>query len=321
MLASLGSPSDLHDPQQWALEMKWDGVRAICAVAGGRVRLVSRNGNDITDLYPELGELADDLGAQAAILDGEIVALDPQGRPDFSLLQPRMKADPRAAPRLAEQAPVTLMLFDILSLTLDGTEHHLMRTPYRARRELLATAITPTERVRVPPAFDGSLDEAIAHARAERLEGVMAKRLDSIYTPGRRSQQWIKIKPRTDQSVIVIGWRTGPDGKLRSLLVAVPGADGELHYLGRAGSGIAPGDIDDIARTLAGIERKTPPVARIPDADRRDARWVTPTLVGEVAYSELTPQGRLRAPSWRGWRPDLSASDVRWEGAGALPTP
>ena len=101
----------------------------------------------------------------------------------------------------------------------------------------------------------------------------------------------------------------------------VPGADGELHYLGRAGSGIAPGDIDDIARTLAGIERKTPPVARIPDADRRDARWVTPTLVGEVAYSELTPQGRLRAPSWRGWRPDLSASDVRWEGAGALPTP
>ena len=104
-------------------------------------------------------------------------------------------------------------------------------------------------------------------------------------------------------------------------LVAVPGADGELHYLGRAGSGIAPGDIDDIARTLAGIERKTPPVARIPDADRRDARWVTPTLVGEVAYSELTPQGRLRAPSWRGWRPDLSASDVRWEGAGALPTP
>ncbi|WIY82926.1 ATP-dependent DNA ligase [Propionimicrobium sp. PCR01-08-3] len=313
MLATLGSPDDLDDGQDWALEMKWDGVRAICLVAGNRVRLVSRNGNDVTERYPELAELASALNADAAILDGEIVALDQDGRPDFELLQPRMHLDGRRAARLARENPVTLMLFDVLSLTVEGSERRLMRTGYRQRRELLEAAVEPTERIRVPSQFDGSLPKALEHAKAERLEGVMAKRQDSVYVPGRRSRQWIKIKHRRDQSAVIVGWRVDAEDRLRSLLLAVPDDDGTLHYAGRVGSGISPNQIHDLEQKLQPIERKTPPLGDVPAADRHDARWVRPSLVGEVAYAEVTHEGKLRSPVWRGWRDDVIPDDVRWE--------
>ncbi len=313
MLATLGTPGELDDGEAWALEPKWDGVRAICRVADGRVRVVSRNGIDVTQRYPELAELADAVLADAATLDGEIVALDRQGRPSFSLLQQRMNTDLRRAPRLRESVPVTLMLFDVLALTVDGAERSLLRTPYRSRREILAAAVRETDRIRVPDAFEGDLAAALAQSRERHLEGVVAKRMESVYLPGRRSGQWIKFKHRRHQAVVVVGWRVGDDGRLRSLLVALPGEDGELHYVGRVGSGIPPSELAELERKLERIERKTPPVSDVPQSEQRDARWVSPKLIGEVGYAKLTPQGRLREPTWRGWRPDLDPADVTKE--------
>ena len=313
MLATVGRPGDLDDGEDWALELKWDGVRAICQVAGDRVRLVSRNGIDVTERYPELAELSDAVLADAAVLDGEIVALDRQGRPSFALLQQRMNVDLRRVPQLRNSVPVTLMLFDILALTVDGTERRLMRTPYRSRRELLAAALHETGHVRIPPAIEGDLTTAMAHSRGRHLEGVVAKRTESVYLPGRRSGQWLKFKHRIHQAVVVIGWRLDGNDRLKSLLVALPGADGELHYAGRVGSGIAPSALAELERTLRRIERRTPAVPDVPAAEQRDARWVSPKLIGEVSYAKVTPQGRLREPTWRGWRPDLDPDDVTGE--------
>ncbi|MGC4152922.1 MAG: ATP-dependent DNA ligase [Propionicimonas sp.] len=313
MLATVGRPNDLDDGENWALELKWDGVRAICQVVGDRVRLVSRNGIDVTERYPELAELSDAVLAEAALLDGEIVALDRQGRPSFALLQQRMNVDLRRVPQLRNSVPVTLMLFDVLALTVDGTERRLMRTPYRSRRELLAAAVHETDHVRVPPDIEGGLAAAMAQSRARHLEGVVAKRTESVYLPGRRSGQWLKFKHRIHQAVVVIGWRLDDNDRLKSLLVALPGADGELHYAGRVGSGIAPSALAELERTLRRIERRTPAVSDVPAAEQRDARWVSPRLIGEVSYAKVTPQGRLREPTWRGWRPDLDPEDVTWE--------
>ena len=313
MLATVGTSSDLDDGEEWAFEPKWDGVRAICQVAGDSVRLVSRNGIDVTERYPELSELSQAVLAEAATLDGEIVALDRQGHPSFSLLQQRMNVDLRRVPQLRDAVPVTLMLFDVLALTVDGTERRLMRTPYRSRRELLAAAVHETDHVRVPPAVAGDLTDAMAESRSRHLEGVVAKRVESVYLPGRRSGQWLKFKHRTHQAVVVIGWRVDANGRLRSLLVALPGPDGELHYAGRVGSGIAPSAIAEFEQRLGRVERKTPPVPDVPAGEQRDARWVTPKLIGEVSYAKVTPLGRLREPTWRGWRPDLDPAEVIWE--------
>ena len=310
MLATAGDELDLESGK-WQLELKWDGVRCVAAVNADGVRLMSRSGKDITARYPELDELRGALQAEAAILDGEIVALDENGRSDFSLLQPRMQASGAEVAKLRKQTPVTFMAFDLLRVTIDGQEHKLMRTAYQDRRALLSKAVEETPHVQVPPAFDGDLAAARDHVRRAGLEGVVAKRLGSHYTPGARSNNWIKIKDRRHQAVVVIGWRIDGDGGLRSLLVAVP--DGEdLRYVGRVGSGIPARQVGEIQRTLERIERKTP-ATEVPSEDAKDARWVTPRLVGEVAYAELTRTKKLRQASWRGFRPDLDADDVTWE--------
>lgn len=313
MLASRGTPPDVDGDRDWAFEMKWDGIRAICAVGGGQVRLVSRNGNDMSDRFPELAELSEALQADAGILDGEIVALDESGRPDFGLLQQRLGASSRRARQLAGQIPVTLMLFDVLALTVEGKERRLMRTPYRSRRRLLEAAVVPTGHVKVPDAFDGSLTEAQAHARAEQLEGVVAKQVESVYQPGRRSRQWIKLKEESHQAVIVVGWHANAQGRPGSLLVAVPDRGGGLSYAGRVGSGLTPTELADLESRFRRLERKAPSVVD-PPVDQGQVHWMTPELVGEVAYAEQTAKGRLRHPVWRGWRHDLGADEVAWEG-------
>lgn len=312
MLATLGKASDIRNEDDWAFEMKWDGVRAICGVEGGEIRIMSRNGNDVTARYPELAELAESVAGEAAVLDGEIVALDENGRPDFSLLQPRMHADPKKAALMAKQNPVSLMLFDALSLTVEGKEHDLLRAPYRQRRDILAQAVSETDRIKVPSSFPGDLEQAVAHSKEQHLEGVVAKQLTSAYMPGKRSEQWIKLKERHDQSVLIVGWRVGEDGRLRSLLLAIPNSAGDLEYVGRVGSGISARAAKELEELLPRLERKTAPVS-VPGIDRKDARWVSPKLVGEVKYAERTRGGRLRNPVWRGLRTDISPGDVRWE--------
>ena len=314
MLATLASRTDVSNEDDWAFEMKWDGIRTVAYLAGGAVRLLSRRGRDDTAAYPDLIDELAAIECEDAILDGEIVVTDASGAPRFSLLQPRINltgaADIAAA---AKKYPAQLMLFDLL--LLDGKS--LLRVPYEERRGLLEALVQPRPgaRVQVPPVFDGDLAGALDTSLALDLEGVVAKRRGSTYLPGRRAGTWLKIKHRRTQSVVVGGWRPGKGrraGSVGSLLLAVPEKDG-LRYVGRAGSGFTDASLEEADRLLAPLARSDSPLVDVPREDARDARWVEPDLVGEVYYTEVTGTGRLRHPGWIGWRTDLTPADVRWE--------
>ncbi|OUE25305.1 ATP-dependent DNA ligase [Clavibacter michiganensis] len=311
MLATAATGPGLDPDEEWAVEMKWDGYRAIAVVADGRATLTSRNGVDLTPAFPELAELPDALDVDDAVLDGEIVVLGSGGRPDFGLLQTRLGlTGEKDVARARKAAPVHLMLFDALAVG----DRVLVEEPYGERRAALLDAVREPGRgrIQVPPAFDGDLDGALATSRELGLEGVVAKRVDAPYESGRRSSAWIKIKHHRAQEVVVGGWRPGSGSRssgIGSLLVGVPGPDG-LEYAGRVGTGFTERDLADALRRLRPLARKTSPFADVPAADARDARWITPRLVGEVEFAEWTATGRLRQASWRGWRHDKSPDEV-----------
>lgn len=309
MLATSGTRADVvHSDTEWVVEMKWDGIRAIATVRDGTVHLASRSGRDITAEYPELADLAERVEGDA-VLDGEIVALDARGRPDFGLLQQRMNlTEPREVEAAARAVPVRLLLFDLLAA--DGRSW--LDEPCARRREGLVETVEPGGVVDVPPAFDGDFDEAFATSRRLGLEGVVAKRADSRYLPGRRSSTWVKVKHSRTQEVVVVGWRPGKR-KIASLLLAVPDDDGALRYAGRVGSGFTDRQLTEIAARLEPLERETSPATEVPREDAADARWVEPEHVGEVEHAQWTADGRLRHARWRGWRPDRSPEDVRRE--------
>ena len=318
MLATLGRREDIRDEDDWAYEMKWDGVRVIATVRGTTVRLTSRGGKDMTAAFPELAELLDAVEpalreAGETVLDGEIVALDRHDRPSFSRLQQRLGLTrQRDVDRARQQVEAHVMLFDLLVRGGDS----LLRTPYRERREQLFAAVHATEHVQLPHADHGEVEEAIALSKRLQLEGVMAKKESGVYQPGKRTRTWIKLKNARHQEVVVIGWRHGKgerSGSLGSLLLAVPDSEGELRYAGRVGTGFTDRDLEEIAARLRSRSRKTPPVDDVPAADRRDAEWVRADLVGEVQHTERTADGRLRHPVWRGWRPEKNAADLQWE--------
>lgn len=304
-----------RDP--WAFEMKWDGVRAIVHVAPGGVRLTSRSGRDMTAQYPELQSLREAIAPDelegGVILDGEIVAIDDAGRPNFGRLQQRIGLEkPRDIEAGMQTTPVRFVAFDLLR----RGERSLLAAPYRERRDALFEVAAEDGVMLVPRAAHGSLDAAIQVSSELRLEGVVAKLESSRYQPGRRASTWVKLKHAQHQSVVVIGWRQGKGGRsggIGSLLVAVPDEEGTLRYAGRVGSGFSERDLVDAQSRLGRLARKTPAIDDVPAADRRDAEWVTPKLVGEVQLTERTADGRLRHPVWRGWRDDADPSGVRWE--------
>ncbi|MDQ1527398.1 MAG: bifunctional non-ous end joining protein LigD [Microbacteriaceae bacterium] len=312
MLATLGSEVDISEEDDWAFEMKWDGIRAIVYLGteAGDIRLLSRNGNDITQSYPEVVDaMRGAVGDGSAVLDGEIVAVDKKGRPDFGLLQTRMKLTKTSdVERAMRETPVQLLLFDILER--DGRS--LVKEDYDSRRRALEELVQGNGPVQVPPAFEGELAEAMRTSGRLALEGVVAKKRDSTYSVGRRSRAWVKLKHHRTQEAVIGGWRPGNgrrSGSVGSLLLGIPGQDG-LRYVGRVGTGFTDRDLEDIAARLSRIPRKTSPFVDVPREDAADAHWVSPTLVGEVEFAEWTPTMRLRHPSWRGWRPDKSAGDV-----------
>jgi len=311
MLATLGSEKDVDDEDDWAFEMKWDGIRAIAVVRGDRLRLTTRNGNDVTATYPDLAGLVALADGHDLVVDGEIVTLTPRGRPDFGLLQSRMGLTrPAEVTAAAERAPAHYFVFDILER--DG--HDLRRTPYDERRTALQDALQPPsgDPIQVPPAFAGDLAHAVSSSRELGLEGVMAKRRDSTYSTGRRSRSWIKIKHHLAQEVVIGGWTPGTGrraGTLGALLLGIPDGD-ELRYVGKVGTGFSDADLDRLAALLAAHPRKTSPLEGVPSADARGANWVRPEHVGEVEFAEWTGTDRLRQPSWRGLRPDKSPDEV-----------
>jgi bifunctional non-homologous end joining protein LigD len=309
MLAVAGELPPAGQDAAWGYEFKWDGVRALAAVRDGRARLWARSGTPVTDRYPELGDLPDTLHGADVVVDGEVVALDRLGRPDFGLLQNRMHRTGGAeVARLAAAAPVTFLVFDVL--TVAG--HSLLDLPYDERRERLDDLGAQGRRWVTTPWFRGGGADVHAASRDNGLEGVVAKRLDSAYRPGVRAPEWRKVKHVRMQSVVVGGWRPGRGrraGGVGSLLVGVHDDDGRLVYAGHVGTGFTDAVLRELGAALT--PRRTSPFAEaLPRDVARDAVWAEPDLVGEVAFAAWTADGRMRHPAWRGLREDLDVDDV-----------
>lgn len=310
MLATAGTTAELHG-DSWLYELKWDGIRAIITGTEGRIRLMSRNGNDLTATYPELTDRAC-WPEGDFVADGEIVALGKGSRPDFGRLQLRMNLVKTAdIERARASVPVQLMLFDLL---YDGGTD-LSGLAFSERRDRLtgfAGRLRPGCPLHLSAVLDHDVEDLMASAAELGLEGVMAKKGDSRYMSGRRSRSWIKLKLEQSQEVVVGGWRPGAgarSGTFGALLLGIPEGD-SLHYVGRVGSGFKDWQLRDIMEKLGPRVVTDSPFADIPREDAAGARWVSPELVAEVTFGEWTGPGRLRHPVWRGWRPDKSPSDV-----------
>jgi bifunctional non-homologous end joining protein LigD len=294
----------------WSYEFKWDGIRTIAYVDGGRVRLMTRGDREATATFPELRGLGEALGSHQAVLDGEVIALGQAGRPSFEALQPRLQVTaPERVRRLIDRIPVTYMLFDVLHL--DGAS--TLAAPYQDRRRILEGLQLSADHWLVPPSHPGPGDEVLAAASDGGLEGVVAKRTESSYQPGRRSRDWVKVKLMKTQDVVIGGWTSGEgtrSGRIGSLLVGIPDGEG-LRYAGKVGTGFSEQALASLEAQLSVLRRDAPPfTAGLTAADRNGATWVQPELVGEVRYSEWTKAGRLRQPSWRGMRPGKAPGDV-----------
>ncbi len=304
----LARPSTLPTVQSsWAFEVKWDGVRAIAHSQAGRLRLLSRNANDVSAAYPELRTLNRALGSQSAMLDGEIVAFDEAGRPSFEALQSRIHLRGESAiRRRAQTAPVTYLLFDLL--WLEG--HSLMELPYTERRARLDALKLEGEHWRVP-AYQAGEGEALLRATREYgLEGVVAKRLDSPYTPGRRGGSWLKIKNIQRQEAVIGGWTEGRGSRSARIGALHLGVydEGAMRYAGRVGTGFDEAELERLAELLHPLAKSDSPFAgRQPP---RGAHFVEPRLVCEVEFTEWTREGLLRHPSYKGLRDDKAAAAV-----------
>jgi bifunctional non-homologous end joining protein LigD len=308
MLARAGAlpPED----GRWAYEIKWDGIRAIAYCQPGKVTLESRNLNDISSRYPELRRLDRALSSHTAVLDGEVVAFDEQGRPSFEALQRRMHVEsPSQVKRLAKGSPLTYMIFDLL--WLDG--HSLMDLPYSERRARLAELQLSGESWQTPDHLPGPGADVLAATADQGLEGVVAKRLDSTYTPGTRATSWVKIKNIGRQEVVIGGWVPGEGRRkerIGALLVGVHGRDGELRYAGRVGTGFSGEELDRLAKLLAPLERASSPFDPGASKPPRGAVFTEPRLVAEIEFTEWTKAGSLRHPSYKGLRTDKPAEQV-----------
>lgn len=299
MLSTEGSVAKLK-ANQWAFEGKWDGYRVIIDADRGRLTVRSRRGRDVTAEFPQFEAVAADLADHHVIIDGEAVALDESGVPSFSEMQNR-----------ARSTRVEFWAFDILHL--DGRS--LLRAKYSDRRKILE-ALAEGGGLIVPDPLPGDGPEAMEYARKKRWEGVVAKKRDSTYQPGRRSKAWIKDKVWNTQEVVIAGWREGEGGRssgIGSLMLGIP-ADGGLQFVGRVGTGFTDKALAELKKTLKPLETDESPFnERLPRQDAKGVTFVRPELVGEVRYSERTSDNRLRQPSWRGLRPDKEPDEVTWE--------
>lgn len=312
MLATSAKELPVDPHGDWAYELKWDGVRAIAYLHGGRLRLESRNLNDITPRYPELHRLVDAKPGHDLVLDGEVVAFDPQGRPSFSLLQTRMHVQgERYVAALVGQVPIAYLIFDLLHV--DGRSTRDL--PWTERRAILESLELQGDGWQTPKAHQGvGVGPAVLEAsQAGGLEGVMAKLAASTYTPGRRSKEWRKIKNVRRQELVVGGWLPGSGnrtGRIGALLVGYhdDGDGGGLRFAGKVGTGFSDAELTRLGGRFAGLARAASPFAdKVP---YREARYLEPSLVCEVEFTEWTHTGTLRHPSYKGLRDDKPAGSV-----------
>jgi bifunctional non-homologous end joining protein LigD len=305
------------DDDQWLFEVKWDGVRALARTirpgAGddGSTALCSRLGNDLTPAYPELASLWERILARNAVLDGEIVALGPTGLPSFQSLAQRMHLrEAGAVERAARATPVTYVIFDVLAV--DGQA--VIDRPLDERLELLAEVLVPGGAfVRSEP-IRGQGTALFEAVRRQGLEGVIAKRADSVYRPGHRSHDWVKLKVRQHVHVVIGGWLPGQGtrgGRLGSLLAGLYDDDG-LRFVGKVGTGFDDAELGHLAGQLALLKADAPSFANranLPPQIRRGGRWVAPRLVCRVEFNDVTKDIRLRGASYKGLVPDVDPRD------------
>jgi bifunctional non-homologous end joining protein LigD len=300
-----------RDEEAYGFEVKWDGIRTVLFCDHGHLTLQGRNFTDFTPRYPEVRELARELGARRLVLDGEVVAFDDEGRPSFERLQTRMHlASDSAVRRRMRDTPVTYVIFDLLYL--DG--HSTMPLAYEDRRKVLEALALEGPAWRTPAYHRGEGTALLEATRELGIEGILAKRLDCPYEPGRRSSGWIKVKNVCLQDVVIGGWTPGEGGRAGHLGALAVGVmeDGRLVYAGKVGTGFTE-------RTLAMLERELEPLRRdeSPFEGRQPPKgtvFVEPRLVASVEFREWTNSGTLRAPSFKGLRPDKDPQDCVREG-------
>jgi bifunctional non-homologous end joining protein LigD len=298
--------------EAWVHEVKWDGMRVLARCAEGTTTLTTSNGLDATGRFPELLGVGEAAGC-AVILDGEVVAVDDAGRPDFGRLQQRMHLTSAAEVRhRAADVPVALAVFDLL--WLDG--HDLCPLPWRDRRDVLERLLEPAPAWRLSPVHDDGVG-LLAIADERGLEGIVSKRADSTYQPGKRSPAWRKVKVRRHQEFVVGGWWPGERsraGRLGSLIIGVhdPSAPGNpLRFAGKVGTGFTEPVLASYEALFAGLATDECPFEPPPPrAISRLARWVRPEVVVEVAFGEWTTEGVLRHPSHLGRRLDKDPAEV-----------
>lgn len=298
------------DPSLWAFEVKWDGVRAITGVGPEGVTITSRGGLDLSPAFPELAGLVDALAGRRAVLDGELIAFDDAGRQRFDAIQRRLRTTgPGVIARLARERPATLAIFDLLEL--DGEQ--LTGLPWTERRATLDALDLDGDHWQVPPAHLGAGAELLAATAQQELEGIVAKRLTSPYRPGARSPDWLKIKHRARQEVVIGGWTVGTGRRAASLGALQVGVhdDGRLRHVGGVGSGLREADLDELRALLADRAQEDSPFAL--GEPPRGTRFVSPDLVCEVEFTGWSADGRLRHPVFRGLRSDRPASEVTRE--------
>jgi bifunctional non-homologous end joining protein LigD len=300
MLATLAE--NIPGNRGWVYEVKWDGYRALAYLHGSEVRLVSRNKNDLTERFASVARaLPGAIKTPDSVLDGEVCALDEDGRSSFSAMQ-------------QGTGPLVYYVFDVLEV--EGRP--LIDLPFEERRVELERLLDRRNRtVRLSETFDDG-NALLEAAREQHLEGVIAKRSGSRYEPGRRSRNWLKVKTHGRQEFIIAGYTKGKgrrSGRLGSLILAVKRGD-ELVYVGNCGTGFTEKEIEKLMARLRPLERKSPPFAQVPKMPKvrkDDVVWVRPKLVCEVEFAEWTHDGRLRAPSYQGLRDDKDSEDVRRE--------
>jgi bifunctional non-homologous end joining protein LigD len=288
----------------WDFEVKWDGYRAITALAGGDATLTSRNGNDLTARFGDVArEIPKAVKTPDCVLDGEVCALDETGRSSFSAMQ-QGKAG----------TPIVYYVFDVLEI--EGEP--VIDLPFVERRKRLEALLDRRNKtVRLSEVFDDG-QALLEAAKQQRLEGIMAKRLDSRYLPGKRTRDWLKVKTHSEQEFVVAGYTKGTGRRASSFGALVLGyyVGDELVYAGNVGTGFNSREIDKLLDRLRPLRRDTPPfreVPKMPKVRKSDVIWVEPELVAEVVFAEWTHDGRLRAPSYQGIREDKPAKEVRRE--------